>query len=96
MELLNLIKRANKAFIKGFNEQWDKHIINSINKFRPDSTQIDINEYNEGVAKSFIKKFDKHYEILSHLFLLMKKTHLENTQTYLDMKDKLNKLSIDD
>ena len=46
MELLNLIKRANKAFIKGFNEQYDKHIINSINRFRPDNTQIDINEYN--------------------------------------------------
>ena len=30
------------------------------------------------------------------MFSLMKKTYLENTQTYLDMKDKLNKLSIDD
>ena len=94
MELLNLIKRANKAFIKGFN--YDKHIINSINKYRPDNTQIDINEYNEKAAKSFIKKFDKHYKILSHLFSVMEKAHLENTQTYLDMKDKLNKLSIDD
>ena len=94
MKLLNLIKRANKAFIKGFN--YDKHIINSINKFRPDSTQIDINEYNEKAAKAFIKKFDKHYKILLHLFSLMEKAHLENTQTYLDMKDKLNKLSIDD
>ena len=94
MEFLNLIKRANKAFIKGFN--YDKHIINSINKFRPDSTQIDINEYNEKAAKIFKRCFNKHYEILSHLFSLMEKTHLENTQTYLDMKDKLNKLSIDD
>ena len=52
MELLNLIKRANKAFIKGFNEQYDKHIINSINKFRPDSTQIDINKVKK--QKRFI------------------------------------------
>ena len=94
MELLNLIKRANKAFIKGFN--YDKYIINSINKFRPDSTQIDINEYNEKVTKVFNRCFNKHYKILSHLFSLMEKAHLENTQTYLDMKDKLNKLSIDD
>ena len=94
MELLNLIKRANKAFIKGFN--YNKHIINSINKFRPDSTQIDINEYNEKVTKVFNRCFNKHYKILSHLFSLMEKAHLENTQTYLDMKDKLNKLSIDD
>ena len=94
MELLNLIKRANKAFIKRFN--YDKHIINSINKFRPDSTQIDINEYNEKVTKVFNRCFNKHYKILSHLFLLMEKAHLENTQAYLDMKDKLNKLSIDD
>ena len=94
MELLNLIKRANKAFIKGFN--YDKHIINSINKFRPDSTQIDINEYNEKATKVFNRCFNKHYKILSHLFSLMEKAHLENTQTYLDMKDKLNKLSIDD
>ena len=94
MELLNLIKRANKAFIKGFN--YDKHIINSINKFRPDSTQIDINEYNEKATKVFNRCFNKHYKILSHLFSMMKKTHLENTQAYLDMKDKLNKLSIDD
>ena len=94
MELLNLIKRANKAFIKKFNKQYDKHIINSINKLRPNTIQVDINEYNEGAAKSFIKEFDKHYEILSHLFSLMEKAHLENTQTYLDMKDKLNKLSI--
>ena len=96
MKFLNLIKRANKAFIKGFNEQYDKHIINSINKFRPDSTQVDINEYNEGAAKSLLRIFDKHYKSLSHIFSLMKKAHLENTQTYLDMKDKLNKLSIDD
>ena len=94
MELLNLIKRANKAFIKGFN--YDKHIINSINKFRPDSTQIDINEYNEKAAKVFNRCFNKQYDVLSHIFSLMKKAHLENTQTYLDMKDKLNKLSIDD
>ena len=96
MNLLNLIKRANKTFIKGFNEQYDKHIINSINKFRPDSTQVDINEYNEGAAKSLLRIFNKHYKALSHIFSLMKKAHLENTQTYLDMKDKLNKLSIDD
>ena len=96
MELLNLIKRANKAFIKGFNEQYDKHIINSINKFRPDSTQVDINEYNEGAAKSLLRIFNKYYESLSYMLSLMKKAHLENTQTYLDMKDKLNKLSIDD
>lgn len=96
MEILNLIKRANKAFIKGFNKQYDKHIINSINKFRPDSTQIDINEYNKKAAKVFNKCFNKQYNVLSHMFSLMKKTHLENTQTYLDMKDKLNKLSIDD
>lgn len=96
MELLNLIKRANKAFIKGFNEQWDKHIINSINKFRPNSTQIDINEYNEKAAKVFNRYFNKYYDVLSHIFSLMEKTHLENTQIYLDMKDKLNKLSIDD
>lgn len=96
MNLLNLIKRANKTFIKGFNEQYNKHIINSINKFRPDSTQIDINEYNEKAAKAFIKGFNKQYNVLSHMFSLMKKAHLENTQTYLDMKDKLNKLSIDD
>lgn len=94
MELLNLIKRANKVFIKGFN--YDKHIINSINKFRPDSTQIDINEYNEKSAKIFKRCFNKHYKILSHIFSLIEKAHLENTQTYLDMKDKLNKLSIDD
>lgn len=96
MELLNLIKRANKAFIKGFNEQYDKHIINGINKFRPDSTQIDINEYNEKAAKAFIKGFNKQYNTISRMFSIMEKTHLENTQTYLDMKDKLNKLSIDD
>lgn len=94
MELLNLIKRANKAFIKEFN--YDKHIINSINKFRPDSTQIDINKYNEKAAKVFNRCFNKQYNTISHIFLLMEKTHLENTQTYLDMKDKLNKLSIDD
>ena len=96
MKFLNLIKRANKAFIKGFNEQYDKHIINSINKFRPDSTQIDINEYNKKAAKVFNRCFNKQYNVLLHLFSLMKKAHLENTQTYLDMKDKLNKLSIDD
>lgn len=94
MKILNLIKRANKAFIKGFN--YDKHIINSINKHRPDSTQIDINKYNEKAAKVFNRHFNKHYKILSHIFSLMEKAHLENTQTYLDMKDKLNKLSIDD
>ena len=74
----------------------EKYSINIVNKHRPTGSQIDINEYNEGAAKSFIKEFNKHYEILSHIFSLMKKTHLENTQTYLDMKDKLNKLSIDD
>ena len=96
MKLLNLIKRANKAFIKRFNEQYDKHIINSINKFRPDSTQVDINKYNEKATKVFNRCFNKQYNVLSHIFSLMKKAHLENTQTYLDMKDKLNKLSIDD
>lgn len=30
------------------------------------------------------------------MFSIMENAHLENTQTYLDMKDKLNKLSIDD
>ena len=80
MELLNLIKRANKAFIKGFN--YDKHIINSINKFRPDSTQIDINEYNEKAAKVFNRCFNKHYEILSHIFLLMEKTYLEKSPSF--------------
>ena len=96
MEILNLIKRANKAFIKGFNKQYDKYIINSINKHRPTGSQVDINEYNEGAAKSLLRIFNKYYESLSYMFSLMKKAHLENTQTYLDMKDKLNKLSIDD
>ena len=74
----------------------EKYSINIVNKHRPDSTQVDINEYNEGAAKSLLRIFDKHYEALSHIFSLMKKAHLENTQVYLDMKDKLNKLSIDD
>ena len=74
----------------------EKYSINIVNKHRPDSTQVDINEYNEGAAKSLLRIFDKHYEALSHIFSLMKKSHLENTQIYLDMKDKLNKLSIDD
>lgn len=74
----------------------EKYSINLINKHRPDSTQIDINEYNEKAAKIFKRCFNKYYEILSHMFSIMKKAHLENTQTYLDMKDKLNKLSIDD
>ena len=84
------------SFIQNLINLIEKHIVTGINKFRPNTIQIDINEYNEGVAKSFIKEFNKHYEILSHSFSLMKKAHLENTQTYLDMKDKLNKLSIDD
>ena len=33
----------------------EKNIINSINKHRPNSTQVDINEYNKNVSKSFIK-----------------------------------------
>lgn len=78
----------------GFTKFLEKNIINSINKNRPNNIQVDINEYNEETAKLFIKEFDKHYEILSYLFSLMEKAHLENTQTYLDMKDKLNKLSI--
>ena len=78
----------------GFVKFLEKNIINSINKHRPNTIQVDINEYNEETAKLFIKEFDKHYEILSYLFSLMEKAHLENTQTYLDMKDKLNKLSI--
>ena len=78
----------------GFVKFLEKNIINSINKLRPNTIQVDINEYNEETAKLFIKEFNKHYEILSYLFSLMEKAHLENTQTYLDMKDKLNKLSI--
>ena len=70
--------------------------INLINKHRPKGSQIDINEYNEDAAKSLLDIFNKHYESLSYMFSLMEKAHLENTQTYLDMKDKLNKLSIDD
>lgn len=72
----------------------EKYIVTGINKLRPNTIQVDINEYNEETAKLFIKEFNKHYEILSHLFSLMEKAHLENTQTYLNMKDKLNKLSI--
>ena len=74
----------------------EKYSINIVNKHRPTGSQVDINEYNEGAAKSLLRIFDKYYESLSHIFSLMKKAHLENTQTYLDMKDKLNKLSIDD
>lgn len=72
----------------------EKNIINSINKHRPINSQVDINEYNENVSKSFVKEFNKYYVLLSYIFLVMEKSHLENTQTYLDMKDKLNKLSI--
>ena len=72
----------------------EENIINSINKHRPNSTQVDINEYNENVSKSFIKGFNKYYVLLSYIFFVMEKSHLENTQTYLDMKDALNKLSI--
>ena len=74
----------------------EKYSINIVNKHRPKGSQVDINEYNEKVAKVFNRCFNKQYNILSHIFSLMKKAHLENTQTYLDMKDKLNKLSIDD
>lgn len=74
----------------------EKYSINIVNKHRPKDSQVDINEYNEKAAKAFIKGFNKQYNVLSHIFSLMKKSHLENTQTYLDMKDKLNKLSIDD
>lgn len=74
----------------------EKYSINIVNKHRPKGSQVDINEYNEEAAKSLLRIFDKHYEVLSYMFSLMKKAHLENTQTYLDMKDKLNKLSIDD
>ena len=74
----------------------EKYSINIVNKHRPKGSQVDINEYNEGTAKSLLRIFDKYYEALSYMFSLMKKAHLENTQTYLDMKDKLNKLSIDD
>ena len=74
----------------------EKYSINIVNKHRPKGSQVDINEYNEKAAKAFIKGFNKQYNVLSHIFSLMKKAHLENTQTYLDMKDKLNKLSIDD
>ena len=74
----------------------EKYSINIVNKHRPTGSQVDINEYNEKAAKVFNRCFNKQYNVLSHIFLLMKKAHLENTQTYLDMKDKLNKLSIDD
>ena len=74
----------------------EKYSINIVNKHRPKGSQVDINEYNEKATKAFIKGFNKQYNVLSHMFSLMKKAHLENTQTYLDMKDKLNKLSIDD
>ena len=74
----------------------EKYSINIINKHRPTGSQVDINEYNEKAAKVFNRCFNKQYDVLSHIFSLMKKAHLENTQTYLDMKDKLNKLSIDD
>ena len=74
----------------------EKYSINTVNKHRPTGSQVDINEYNEGAAKSLLDIFNKYYESLSYMFSLMKKAHLENTQTYLDMKDKLNKLSIDD
>ena len=74
----------------------EKYLINIINKHRPTGSQVDINEYNEKAAKVFNRCFNKQYNVLSHIFSLMKKAHLENTQTYLDMKDKLNKLSIDD
>lgn len=74
----------------------EKYSINIVNKHRPTGSQVDINEYNEGAAKLLLRIFNKYYKALSHLFSLMKKAHLENTQTYLDMKDKLNKLSIDD
>ena len=51
----------------GFVKFLEKNIINSINKLRPNTIQVDINEYNEETAKLFIKEFDKHYEILSYL-----------------------------
>lgn len=72
----------------------EKYLINLVNKHRPTGSQVDINEYNEGAAKSLLRIFNKYYEALSYMFSLMEKAHLENTQTYLDMKDKLNKLSI--
>lgn len=72
----------------------EKYSINIVNKHRPTGSQVDINEYNEGAAKSLLRIFNKYYEALSYMFSLMEKAHLENTQTYLDMKDKLNKLSI--
>lgn len=74
----------------------EKYSINIVNKHRPTGSQVDINEYNERAAKVFNRCFNKQYNVLLHIFSLMKKAHLENTQTYLDMKDKLNKLSIDD
>ena len=74
----------------------EKYSINIVNKHRPKGSQIDINEYNEKAAKVFNRCFNKQYDILSYIFSMMKKAHLENTQIYLDMKDKLNKLSIDD
>lgn len=74
----------------------EKYSINIVNKHRPTGSQVDINEYNERAAKSLLRTFNKYYEALSYMFSLMEKAHLENTQTYLDMKDKLNKLSIDD
>ena len=72
----------------------EKYSINIVNKLRPTGSQVDINEYNEGAAKSLLRTFNKYYEALSYMFSFMEKAHLENTQTYLDMKDKLNKLSI--
>lgn len=74
----------------------EKYSINIVNKHRPTGSQVDINKYNEEAAKSLLRIFNKYYKALSYMFSLMKKTYLENTQTYLDMKDKLNKLSIDD
>ena len=83
-------------FIQNLLDLIEKHKINSINKHRPNNTQVDINEYNENIAKSFINTFNKHYKALSYMFSLMEASHLENTQTYLNMKDILNKLSIDE
>ena len=74
----------------------EKYSINIVNKHKPAGSQVCINEYNEKAAKVFNRCFNKQYNVLSYMFSLMKKAHLENTQTYLDMKDKLNKLSIDD
>ena len=74
----------------------EKYSINIVNKHRPTGSQVDINEYNEKASTVFNRCFNKQYNVLSHIFSMMEKAHLENTQTYLDMKDKLNKLSIDD